>query len=356
MVVLFLAAACRPGAELPAPISVIEPDRATDPVSDDADDPAVWIHPTDPARSLIIGTNKVMAPAGALVVFGLDGRIRQTVAGLDRPNNVDVAQGVVLDGRTRDVAVTTERLRHRLRVFDIAPDGSGLTGLGAVPVLEGETGEYAEPMGIALYTRPGDGALFAIVAPKLGPASGYLWQYRIEGDGAGGVRGTLVRRFGHFSGTGAEPGDPGEIEAIVVDDALGFVYYADERHGIHKWHADPDHPDAALELAVFGLEGYRLDREGLAIYANPDGTGYLVSTDQIPGGSIFMLYRREGEPGAPHRHVMVASATTTADSTDGIEVTSAPLPGFPEGLLVAMNSRGRNFMLFAWERLFPDQR
>jgi 3-phytase len=357
---LTLAAACG-GGETPASApdaTPLTPDRVTAPVGDDADDPAIWLHPTDVSRSLIIGTNKVAAPSGALVVFGLDGAIRQTVAGIDRPNNVDIEHGVVLDGRTRDVVVTTERLRHRLRVFDVAPDGSGIAELGAVPVLEGETGDFAEPMGIGLYKRPSDGALFAIIAPKVGPATDYLWQYRImgDGDGDGGVTGTLVRRFGAFSGTGAEPGEAGEIEAIVVDDPLGYVYYADERHGIHKWHADPDHADAGRELAVFGLEGYRMDREGLAIYAKADGTGYLVSTDQIPGGSVFKAYRREGEPGAPHEHIVVAEARTIADATDGIDVTSAPLPGFPNGLLVAMNSETRAFALFAWERLFPGHR
>ena len=44
-------------------------------MTDDPDDPAIWVHPTDPARSLIIGTNKVKAPTGAVVVFGLDGKI-----------------------------------------------------------------------------------------------------------------------------------------------------------------------------------------------------------------------------------------------------------------------------------------
>src|SRR2546430_8869431 len=42
------------------------------------------------SRSLILGTNKAPAPNGALVVFGLDGKVRQTLAGIDRPNNVDV--------------------------------------------------------------------------------------------------------------------------------------------------------------------------------------------------------------------------------------------------------------------------
>ena len=351
-----LAAACGGCEPAPsAPLAPIAPDRVTAAVTDDADDPAIWLHPTDLSRSLIVGTNKVAAPNGALVVFGIDGAIRQTIAGIDRPNNVDIERGVLFNGRTIDVAITTERLQHRLRVFEISADGSGLVELGSVPVLTGETGDFSEPMGIALYKRPSDGALFAMVAPKLGPASNYLWQYRIDGTAAGGVTGTLVRRFGNFSEKGAEPGEAGEIEAIVVDDALGYVYYADERHGIHKWHADPDHAEASRELAVFGLDNYQMDREGLALYLKADGTGYLVSTDQMPGGSMFKLYRREGEPGAPHRHTVIAEAQTTADATDGIEVTSTPLPGFPHGVLVAMNSNAKNFALFAWERLFPGR-
>jgi len=360
-VVLTLVAACGGGessqsAPAPAPVTPIMADRFTDAVTDDADDPAIWLHPTDPSRSLIIGTNKVMAPSGALVVFGLDGRTRQTVAGIDRPNNVDIEQGVSINGQTMDVAITTERLQHRLRVFQIAADGSGISQIGVVPVLDGQTGDFSEPMGLGLYKRPSDGVLFAIVAPKLGPASNYLWQYRIDGDGAGGIKGTFVRRFGNFSEKAAAPGEFGEIEAMVVDDALGYVYYSDERYGIHKWHADPDHADAARELAVFGLEGYQMDREGLALYVKADGTGYLVSTDQIPTGSIYKLYRREGEPGDPHRHVVIAEATTNVDETDGLEVTSTPLPGFPNGLVVAMNSGPRNFALFDWDRLFSGRK
>lgn len=357
MLVTVLATAC--GGTVAAP-PVGQPDRIapllhTDPVTHDADDPAIWVHPTDPARSLIVGTNKVAAPDGALVVFGVDGRTRQVIAGLDRPNNVDIQTGVRLGRETVDVVVTTERLRHQLRVYTIRPDGSGLAELGVVPVLEGETGDRAEPMGIGLYLRPADGALFAIVAPKLGGTTNYLAQYRLELT-PGGPTGVLVRRFGHFSAKGPQPGEPGEIEALVVDDALGYVYYADERYGIHKWSADPDAAGAAAELALFGTDGYQLDREGLALYTKPDGTGYLISTDQVKGGSTFKVYRREGEPGHPHLHRVIADARTTADDTDGIEVTSAPLPNLPDGVLVAMNSRTRTFAIFDWRRLFPALR
>lgn len=141
---------------------------------------------------------------------------------------------------------------------------------------------------------------------------------------------------------------------LVVDDALGSVYYADERFGIRKYHADPDHPDAVRELAIFGRHGYQGDREGLAVYAQADGTGFIVSVDQVPGSSRLRFYRREGTHGDPHDHrEVVHEAVTASDSTDGLEVVSSPLPGFPLGLAVLMHSAGRNFHVYRWEGLAP---
>jgi len=327
-------------------VVTIQPKLATDPVSKDPDDPAIWVHRGDPSRSLILGTNKSPAPDGALLVFGLDGKIRQTISGIDRPNNVDVEYGLKLQGKPTDIALLTERLQRRLRVYAIAADGSGLKDLSAqgLPVFVGQSGEQAAPMGIALYRRPKDGGIFAIVGRKDGPKIGYLWQYRLQDDGSGQVKAQKIREFGQFSGTG-------EIEAIAVDDELGYVYYADEGNGIHKWHADPDHPEAAHELAHFGKEGFRGDREGIGLYILQGGKGYIVCTDQLNGNSEYHVYRREGEPGKPHDHsAMIKVFRGGADSTDGIEVSSAALgQQFPSGLMVAMNSGGRNFLLFKWE-------
>src|SRR5207249_11045087 len=106
------------------------------------------------------GTNKVKAPKGALVVFGLDGKTRQTVAGLDRPNNVDIEYGLRVAGQDIDIAVATERLKSQLRVFKIAPDGSGIsdvTSPGNTSVFAGRDGEQAAAMGISLYRRRRDG-------------------------------------------------------------------------------------------------------------------------------------------------------------------------------------------------------
>jgi 3-phytase len=335
--------------------AAVTPVRATAAVAHDPDDPAIWIPAAAPERALILGTDKVER-TGALYVFGLDGAIRQTIGPLDRPNNVDVEYGFDLDGTPTDIAVVTERKQRRLRVYRIHPDGSGLDDIApkGIPVLEGEAGEFGEPMGIALYKRPADGRVFAIVAPKTGGGTDYLWQYELRADAtAGEVTGTLVRRFGQFSRVGPAPGDVGEIEAVVADDALGYVYYSDERFGIRKYAADPSAADAGRELAAFGTDGYLGDREGLAIVPTGAGAGFIVSSDQLAGGTRVILYPRQGTGGDPHAHPALRTVLTASDETDGLDATAAALPGFPAGLLVMMNSGPRNFLLYDFNRFRP---
>ncbi len=340
-----MACSTPPSAVAP---SALAPLRATGVVPHDPDDPAIWVHPVDPSRSLILTTDKVAAKGG-LYLFGLDGRLHQSITPLDRPNNVDVEYALQSPSGPIDVAVVTERLQHRLRMFSLPADGGHIQDLAptGLPVLEGQTGEAAEPMGIALYKRPRDGAVFAVVAPKTGGSTEYLWQYQLT-IGPDGPAARLVRRFGAFSGLGRLPGEAGEIEAVAVDDERGYIYYADEQYGIRKWQADPDHPQAATELAVLGRSGYRGDREGLALYRHADGSGYLVSSDQVPGGTRLLIYERAGGPGGPHDQPLLHVITTPADETDGLDVSAVPLPGFADGLLVMMNSTPRNFLMFAW--------
>jgi 3-phytase len=329
----------------------IEAEYGTAALSNDPDDPAIWVHATDPSRSLIIATMKVAAPAGAIVAFGMDGQVRQIISGIDRPNNVDVEYGFRLGGRAVDIAVVTERLKRQLRVFRIDPADGRLFDLGGIPILEDQKGEAGAPMGISLYRRDRDQAMFVIVAPKEGPRDGYLWQYRLVDEGGGRIGAEFVRRFGKFSATTVR--EENEIEAVAVDDELGYVYYADEADGIHKWHADPDHPDAAGELAHFGRSGFRGDREGIAIYALADRTGYIVATDQIDDDSEYHVYTREGTAENRHDHSReLAVLRGGVDATDGLEISSRALgPGLPHGLMVAMNSAPRNFVIFRWQDL-----
>lgn len=315
--------------------SVIQPRVVTESVRHDTDDPAIWIDPVDPARSLVIGTDK--DTDGALYAFDLAGRVVRTVRDLRRPNNVDIATGFRLGGREVALAVTTEREARRLRVFTV-PDLEAVDR-GNLVVFNGDP--HRAPMGVALYRRPRDGALFAIVGGKSGPTEGYLAQYRLEDDGTGKVAMSLVRHFGAYSGRK-------EVEAIAVDAELGYVYYSDEQVGVRKYAADPEAAEANRELALFATAGFAADHEGIAIYRTGPGTGYLVISDQQ--ANALQFFPREGTAGRPHDHPALAKVPVAALECDGCEVTTAALPGFPGGLFVAM-STDRTFHFYAWNDL-----
>ncbi|MFQ5676308.1 MAG: phytase [bacterium] len=314
----------------------ISPVLVSEPVKHDSDDPAIWLHPTDPSKSLIIGTDK--NEDGALYVFDLNGKIieEKTVRNLKRPNNVDVEYGLMLQGVRTDIAVATERYANKIRVFSL-PEMIAIDN-GGIEVFAGES--KRAPMGIALYKRASDGVIFAMVGRKEGPKDGtYLWQYRLKDDGSGQVKGTKVREFGIWSGKK-------EIEAIAVDDALGYVYYSDEGVGVRKYYADPDANDANVELALFGTEGFEEDQEGISIYQVNDGAGYILVSDQ--SANEFHIFKREGEPDDPHNHQLVKVVKVSTNHSDGSEVTNAVLnTTFPAGLFVAM-SDDKTFHFYSW--------
>ncbi|MGY0036159.1 phytase [Pedobacter sp. NJ-S-72] len=194
----------------------IKPVIISEKVQFDSDDPAIWINPADASKSLVIGTDK--SANGALYVFDLQGKIQHdlVVKDLKRPNNVDVAYGLMLNGKATDVAVTTERITHKLRIFSL-PDMKPVDQ-GGLPMFEGETApEFRDLMGISIYTSK-TGKMYAIAGRKTGPKDGsYLWQYLLTDDGTGHVKAELVRKFGNYSGKK-------EIEAIAVDNELNWLY------------------------------------------------------------------------------------------------------------------------------------
>src|SRR5262245_38111750 len=105
---LLLAPIALAVADTPADVVTVTPAAKvqTEPVpsaGDAADDPAIWIHPGDPASSLVIGTDK----KGGLHAYSLDGRDRQLVSPGSRPNNVDIVYGFRLADRPVDLAIAS---------------------------------------------------------------------------------------------------------------------------------------------------------------------------------------------------------------------------------------------------------
>ena len=315
-------------------VKKIEPIVITEPAKHDTDDPAIWIHPNDPSKSLIIGTDKDQD--GALYVYDLKGKVIEdkVVRGLKRPNNVDIAYGFELDGRSIDIAVVTERLTNRIRIFSL-PDMQAIDN-GGIEVFVGE--ELRAPMGIALYKRQSDGNIYAIVGRKDGPKDGsYLWQYLLNGKDQEYITGSKVREFGNYSGKK-------EIEAIAVDDELGYVYYSDETAGVRKYYASPDSTN--IELAMFATDGFAEDHEGISIYAQNDGKGFILISDQQ--ANKFHVFTREGTEKDPNDHRLVKIVDVSTVSSDGSEVTSVFLgEEYSEGLFVAM-SDDKTFHYYSW--------
>lgn len=320
-------------------VSIVQPRIISEPVRHDSDDPAIWIHPSDPSRSLVLGTDK--DADGALFVFGLDGRIRQelVVRGLLRPNNVDVIQGVSVGGNRIDLAVVAERYANRLRVFAL-PEMRPIDG-GGIPVFVGERAR--DVMGVALYRRPGDDALFAIVSrsDRFAPRSGYLHQYRLVDDGTGTLRGLFVRAFGDWSGRK-------EIEALAVDPVMGHVFASDETYGVRQYSADPSAENSNDQLAEFGTIGFRRDHEGSAVLRRAGQRALLFVSDQQAGE--LRVFALESVPGLSQSPEPIGRIRIAASETDGIDVSTVSLPGFPGGLLVAM-SDDRRFHFYAVDDL-----
>ncbi len=315
-------------------LDTLRPAVITDTLPGDSDDPAIWVNADDAGESMVLGTDKGDT-SGGVYAFDLAGHIdrRRSVTPLKRMNNVDIEYGFAAGTRSMDIAVATERNRMAIRVFSL-PEMTLIDG-GGIAVFGGDS--TRAPMGIALYRRPHDGKVFAIVGGKSGPSAGYLAQYELT-FAKGRVAGTKVREFGRYSGRK-------EIEAIVVDDALGYVYYSDEGVGVRKYHADPD--SGSVELALFATSGVADDHEGLAIYQRDSTRGYIILSDQ--GANRIQVFPREGAGGNANAHPLLAVIPVMAQQTDGLDVTSHALgTAFPNGMLAMMSNRGA-FHFYRWD-------
>lgn len=306
---------CTTGSKLPP----VAPDVITEKTINDTDDPAIWIHPEDPSKSIVFGTDK--DTNGGVYAYDLQGKIihEKSIKNMERPNNVDVEYGFRLnDSTTVDILMFTEREKQQIRLFSV-PDMKPLDG-GGFPVFEEETDiEQRLPMGISIYKSPKDSTFYAIVGRKIGPSGTYLHQYKLVAD-QGGVTAELVREFGEFSGSK-------EIEAIAVDDELGFIYYSDEGVCVRKYHAEPDGGNA--EIGCMWGEHFQRDIEGIAIATYPNGEGYIIVSDQQRGQ--FNIFSRKD-----NKFLKAVNLSTL--QTDGCEVVTVPLNDtFSKGLFVSMN-------------------
>ncbi len=315
-----------PSKSEPAMLHVVAA-AETDPVpslDDAADDPAIWVHPSDPAKSLILGTDK----KHGLMVYSMAGKQVQALP-QGRLNNVDLRYGF---GGV-DVAAATNRTNRTIDFFTISADGV-VTVAGSVDA------QMPEPYGVCLYRSAKSGEMYVIACDK----SGHVRQWRMSAPVNGVISASPVREF--HVGT--------QSEGMVCDDARGVLFIGEEKVGIWKYGAEPDAENTReLVDVVRPLGSLVADVEGLCIYHAPGGGGYLIASAQ--GENSFRVY----DLAAPHAlrssfTVSAGAALGAVEETDGLDVTSAPLgPAFPNGAVVVQDGhnegRPQNFKVVRWE-------
>lgn len=359
----------------------------------DADDPAVWIHPKTPAASLVVTAVK----DGGIRVYNLRGRLIQVLRpaetdhGSGRINNVDVSYGLSFPGgSTADVVVASDRGLDVVRVYRIDGDAAApLTEITANPTKrafkdrprDNGTGSIANPLadqdtvyGLALWKRR-NGTVLAAVTQRHQPRIGL---FRLDAKADGTVDAVYVRDFRfpvRFEGQNLRQEsdeDPRkdwspQFEGLVVDQRTGILYAGQEDVGI--WRIDlaagaaaarPFYTTRGSAGSSFREPKSRIARdvEGLTIYYGAGKTGYLLASSQgqahgdarlpdAPYDDTFAVFDIDGEAIPSYRGSFRvgsrrADGIDSVEESDGAEVISTGLPGFPDGLFITQDGYDGN--------------
>jgi len=303
---------------------------------DAMDDTAIWIHPTNPALSTVIATDK--AVGGGLVVYDMSGNELFFYAD-GRLNNVDVRYNFPLGGASVALVGATNRDANRIDFYKVNDSDRSLTKVGSVST----AAKILVPRGFALYHSPDSGKYYAFVTDR---NSGVIAQYELNG-ATGSVTGAFVREFSNG----------GPSEGLAADDELKRLYSAQEDiGGIWRYGAEPG--DGAVRVLVDSTteNGGNLtqDVKGVSIYYGTGGTGYLLAASQ--GNGTFQVYRRGDNAYLGAFKIVAGNGIDEVTGEDGIDLTNFPLgPGFPQGVFISQDTANpggnQNNKLVPWQSI-----
>src|SRR5262245_9468147 len=300
---------------------------------DAADDMAIWVHPTVPGLSLVIGTDKDQG----LAVYDLSGNQLQFLPD-GQLNNVDLRYGFPLGLAQVALVTSGERSNDLLAVYAVDPVSRTLSNVAARDIPLG-----FQVYGCCMYRSQDTGEYYFFGTSE----NGVVKQFRLFEAAGGGVDAQEVRTF--------DVG--GQSEGCVADDENGWFFVSEEDVGIWRYGAEPGDGDSRIPVDTVGPSGHlTADVEGLSIYYAPGGAGYLLASSQ--GSNTFVVYQRA----APHAYLLTFQVGTNGglgidgvSETDGIDVTNRGLgSAFPGGLFVAQDdnntspSLNQNFKLVPW--------
>ncbi|WP_396271667.1 phytase [Hyphomonas sp.] len=291
---------------------------------DAADDPALWLHPQDAAKSLILGTNK----QEGLVVYNLDGSEAARLP-IGLINNVDLRQSAE---RSYDIALASNDQVNAVSVFLVDRTTGTVSHRGDVP-----TGRL-EPYGIC-SGREG-GRDLAGVTYKDGTAE--IWAISAS---PAELTGELLKTVKLAT----------QLEGCVFDEAQGLIFVGEENQGLWKMAYRDAAPAPEQIDVVGGATGLVADVEGVSLWRGKDGAGWLVVSAQ--SDDRFVVYDRK----APHTAMgsfsigeNTALGIDAVTHTDGLDVFSGALPDYPRGIVTVQDDgnprkgQDQNFKVVSW--------
>src|SRR5262245_424850 len=127
-------------------------------IGDAADDIAIWVDPTDPSRSTVIGTDKL----SGLAVYDLAGNPLQFLPDGDL-NNVDLRSGFPLAGAHVTLVTACERNDDFIAIYVVDPRTRLLHAMAARKIKAG-----IDVYGSCMYRSPTTGNMYLFVTSKVG--------------------------------------------------------------------------------------------------------------------------------------------------------------------------------------------
>lgn len=314
-------------APAPPALGQVNPVRTLAPGGvEDADDMAFWIHPSDRSKSLIIISDK---SAGRIFVMDPSGELLQEVRA-GEPGNIDVRYDFPLGGSRVDIVGFNDRESNKLLLYRVDARKRTLARVDD----DGIVTRRARPnYSFALCRSWRTGKFYALASQE---GDGTIEQFELAASG-GKITGEQVRTW--------KVGD--QAEGMVCDDELGSIFVAEEDEGVWKLGLEPDSPTPGRRVDGMGVgeNGLRADVEGVAIFHQNGGGGFIVVSNQ--GRSDFRIFQRK----PPHRFVGAFSISGVRD-TDGVDVTPVAIGReFPAGALAAHNGRRSPYgnVLVSWK-------
>ena len=311
----------------------VRPLVETDPVptgGDAADDAVIWVHPSDPALSTVIATDK----DSGLVVYDMAGNELQFLPE-GQLNNVDLRHGFRVGLARVTVVTACERSQNLIAIYAVDPRTRLLHRVAARRIQSG-IGVY----GSCMYRSPRTGNFYLFVNSEVGEVE----QWRLFLDGRARIDAVRVRSF-----------DVGGItEGCVADDEFSTLYIGEEDIGIWRYGAEPGAGTTRVMVDSTGSGHLTADVEGLALYYASGGRGYLIASSQ--GDSSYVVYDRRPPNAFVHHFVIGSNSGLGIDGTtrsDGIDVMNRSLGGaFSSGAFIAQDEdnpgANQNFKLVSW--------